>query len=129
LIKNDKGEFCPQGTGFFIGLKQKSTAIYFVTAKHVLLSSSNNFFPEIYIRISRKDSNLEHIKVNLTDSLLTHPKDENVDIVLYPFSPSTEVYDYLYIPAANLLATKERQIKKWLKAIKYFMQDFLEIIG
>jgi hypothetical protein len=67
--------------------------------------------------------------VNLTDSLLTHPKDENVDIVLYPFSPSTEVYDYLYIPAANLLATKERQIKKWLKAIKYFMQDFLEIIG
>jgi hypothetical protein len=33
------------------------------------------------------------------------------------------------IPAANLLATKERQIKKWLKAIKYFMQDFLEIIG
>lgn len=129
MIKNDKGEFCPQGTGFFIGLKQKSTAIYFVTAKHVLLSSSNNFFPEIYIRINRKDSNLEHIKVNLTDSLLTHPKDENVDIVLYPFSPSTEIYDYLYIPAANLLATKERQIKKWLKAIKYFMQDFLEIIG
>ena len=129
FVKDGEGKRAA-GTGFFIGLKQKTTSIYFVTAKHVLLPENGNFYPEIYIRLNRKSSNLEDIKLNLVkDNILMHPEDENVDIALFSFSPSVDIYDFLYILAEDLLATKDIANKKMVEGDQVFYAGLFEEIA
>lgn len=126
IFVKEGDEYQAIGTGFFIGIKQESTSIYFVTAKHVLLPNGN-LYPEIYIRLNRKSSNPEYKELNLAkDNILMHPEDENVDIALFPFSPQVDIYDFLYISAEELLATKDIADKKMVEGDQVFFAGLFE---
>lgn len=56
-IKNEKGEFIPNGTGFLVSTdvetKPDAYVIYLVTAKHILQDDRGKFFETIATRLNR----------------------------------------------------------------------------
>lgn len=110
--KNDKGKIAPDGTGFFVGVSDsisKKTAVYFVTAKHVL-KNQNSFLDTIYVRLNRRDSLSETRSLPLsttgkTKNVFTH-NDETVDIAVIPVRPDPTIFDYLTLPTEMLTNKK-----------------------
>jgi hypothetical protein len=97
------------GTGFFIGLKNKdkedSFNVFFVTAKHVL-QNNGEFHDTVVIRLNKIDGEADNIKISLKSTKLIEHKDGDVDLVAFPCLPDQKVYDFKFIPE-NIIASKE----------------------
>ena len=109
FVKNEKGELIPNGTGFFIGVKNESkpdlSSVYLVTAKHVLKDTEGNYLTEIFLRLNKKDGNSEIIPVLLKDLQIFEHTDKDVDIALFSYLPDQSIFDFKFIPN-DLIADK-----------------------
>lgn len=118
--KNSENKLAPLGTGFFIGVPVNNSNpngesfTYFITAKHVLRDSTEKFFNEVYVRLNKKDSSSEILRLPIVTegkmkNIFTH-EDQTVDIAVIPASPNNQIYDYLFLPSSFL--TKREDFKK-----------------
>ncbi len=69
-VQGKDGKLVPNGTGFFVGVKLAEKPdtfnVYLVTAKHVLQTEDKkSFFPEVFIRLNKKDGNVEILRLPL----------------------------------------------------------------
>lgn len=113
FIKNTKGEIVPNGTGFFVGVKDTNDTnrsyVYLVTAKHVLQNKDKNYHPSIYIRLNTKKdgSKLIELQINTKDKKIIYTHEEpEVDIAVIPYLPKQEIFDFKILPE-EFLTTKE----------------------
>ena len=100
----------PNGTGFFVGVKNKENGnifnVYFVTAKHVLKDKDGNYLTEIVLRLNKKDRDSQLIKIALKDVQIFEHTDKDVDIALFNCLPDQNIFDFKFIPN-SLIANKE----------------------
>lgn len=101
----------PLGTGFLASIKLElgGYAVYFVTAKHVVQDRSGKYRDNIFIRLNLIKGSSELIGLPLTyapEHILTHERDENIDLVAYLLDPPQDRYDYLHIPQDYFTDTK-----------------------
>ena len=122
----------PRGTGFFVSIPLRiegsNTAyIYLVTAKHVADSLGDKPFK---IRINTNDG--RSMMVNSGDSLTwwTHPTESTVDVAVFPWAPSRELYEYKSIPQSMLLTDAIIQSKSIGTGDEVFMTGlFIHLAG
>ena len=101
----------PLGTGFLASIKLEigGYAVYFVTAKHVVQDRSGKYRDNIFIRLNLIKGYSELIGLPFTyapEHILTHDKEENIDLVAYLLNPPQDRYDYLHIPQDYFTDTK-----------------------
>jgi hypothetical protein len=92
----------PSRNRFFVGIQLQPDihAVYFVTAKHVLQSASDNVEGKVLLRMNTNKGNLEYIDIDLSwHGILTHP-DVNVDLAATLLNLPQDHFNYLYIPQA-----------------------------
>ncbi len=114
-LKNAKGEFVGNGTGFFVGIKsQKDTSlthIYFITASHVLKSDSTKYLGEFWIRLNTKDSSSFYffvpIYMNGTNKNTFTHTDNSVDLTAVSVAPSLQAFDYKFLDYTFLIDRSE----------------------
>ena len=115
FIEDKAGKKVPNGTGFFIGVKnEKDSQIshaYLVTAKHVIMNKkTGKYFDSIYIRLNKRSGDLEGIKIPLSGEgsidVYVHP-DVSVDIAVIPILPDPKIYEIKLIPE-DMIITKEK---------------------
>lgn len=114
-VLNQKNEKVPNGTGFFVGVKNPEKegffAVYFVTAKHVLQTSDRkNWLPDFFLRLNKKDGTTEYVPVPINTTgkqktVYTH-SDPDVDLAVIPMLPDQEIFDFKFLPD-NMLTTKK----------------------
>lgn len=114
--KNSAGEIVPDGTGFFIGIRDTTKgdiySVYFVTAKHVLqYGDDKKYLDKVYLRLNKKDSSSESKGLNLFTSginknIYIH-NDSTVDIAVIPLLPDQQIYDYLFMPNEYLTSKND----------------------
>jgi hypothetical protein len=116
FIKNNKNEFIPNGTGFFVCVetnreKSDTCITYLVTAKHVLQQQDGkSFFSEVFIRLNKKGGTVEMLPLKLiTDgekkNIFFH-EDSTVDLAVINALPNPQLYDFKILPD-NFITTKE----------------------
>lgn len=114
FVKNDKGEIVPNGTGFFVSVKNESNPetqnIYLVTAKHVLMNEkTGSLFSSIFIRLNKKTGDSETFEIPLQGSnaakIFKH-NDPTVDITLIPMLPNPDFFQCRWI-AQDMITTRE----------------------
>jgi hypothetical protein len=111
FLKNTDGTLRPNGTGFFLSVKDTKNPqiihVYLVTAKHVLQNESGNIHPSIIIRLNTKDGSSELIELllNTLHKVFTH-KDPDVDVAVIPFLPNEVRCDFKVIPD-DVITTQE----------------------
>ncbi|MFC2023021.1 hypothetical protein ACFLTL_02570, partial [Chloroflexota bacterium] len=102
------------GTAFFVGVPGENPDIiypYLVTARHVIEGvKKKSIDGTVGIRINRKNQSVQVVNTNLNDWRF-HPTDDTVDVAAIQIAPSTEVYDFLYIPS-SMAATEEVIVKE-----------------
>ena len=109
-IKNEKGEFIPNGTGFLVSTdvetKPDAYVIYLVTAKHILQDDRGKFFETIATRLNRKYglSKIEETSIDKIE-IFTH-SDKDVDIALCTLNPDPRVYEFKSI-SRQMIYSKE----------------------
>jgi len=114
FVKNDSGRIIPNGTGFFVGLKNETDPnfvnTYLITAKHVLLKKERDTFVDsIFIRLNKKtgDSQLFEIPLSGPNAIeVFRHEDADVDVSLIPMFPDPNVFEFKCIPE-TLITTKE----------------------
>lgn len=110
FVNTTSGNLVANGTGFFVGVKNEVNPnlfnVYFVTAKHVLKDASGKYFSEIFLRINTHSGSSEIIKIMLKDVKIFEHTDKDVDIVLFPFIPNQEIFDFKFIQN-DLIASSE----------------------
>ncbi len=96
----------PNGTGFFIGVKDPKhssvSAVYLVTAKHVLQGNDKAFFPKVTIRLNKKIGSADAIDVPLitqgkNKDIFIH-NDATVELAVIPVLPNPNIYDFQVLP-------------------------------
>lgn len=112
--KDKLGKVQPQGTGFFVSVSdsingQLKSALYFVTAKHVL-KQNKIFRGTVFVRLNTKDSLSEYGRLELhpkgiNKNVFTH-SDKTVDIAVIPIRPDPTKFDYLTLPSTFLTNKK-----------------------
>jgi len=115
FISNEEGKLIPNGTGFFVGVKNPSSpnsfSVYLVTAKHVLFKpKTTDFFNKVFIRLNKKNggSQIGAIPLIATGdqrNVFTH-NDSSVDIAIIPFLPDQSKFDFKFLPD-DMVTTKE----------------------
>jgi hypothetical protein len=103
----------PQGTGFFVALKDTSSSSggygYFVTAKHVLKDRTGEFFNRVYLRLNKLSGDAEYVPLDLIQDghsvVFTH-SDATVDIAVVPALPNQTVFDFKVL-TDEMLTTEE----------------------
>jgi hypothetical protein len=125
LFTHDGKEVKGVGTGFNMRLEDGPSPGYLVTAKHVLMADSKNYFPKLCLKLNNMKGGSELIPIELSGPqaarVFVHSKDPNVDIAVIPVSdinlaPNTAPEDYDFaIISASLLATKEHFAKGYIK--------------
>jgi hypothetical protein len=107
FIEDGSGGLKPNGTGFFVGVKnpqkEGSFAVYFVTAKHVLQKNDDkSWYPRVFLRVNKKDGTAqtgELILIRPEGSLVAFaPDDPTVDLAIIPFFPDPERFDIMFLP-------------------------------
>ncbi len=114
FIKSDSGKPIPNGTGFFVAIKNENAPnilnVYLVTAKHILLDKkTNSLFNSVYIRLNKKtgDSEVYEVPLHGPNALKVFDhNDPNVDIALIPMAPDPNIFDIRWIPE-DMITTKE----------------------
>jgi hypothetical protein len=119
FVPDTSGKLVPNGTGFFVGVKDTSTSnsysVYLVTAKHVLLTDDNEtFFPSVFVRLNRKVGDAEILRLDLSSSgnrknVFVHP-DSTIDIAVIPALPDQKVFDFKFLPN-EYLTTKDEFVR------------------
>lgn len=117
FIMNKENKLIPNGTGFFVGVKNETNPetfnVYFVTAKHVLQDSGGNYHSEIFLRLNTKDGESKLIKLKTEDLKISEHGDRDVDIALFSLLPNDATYDFKFIPdslLANDIVVTQHQI-------------------
>jgi len=115
ILINNEGKLLPNGTGFFVGLKNPSKknnfSVYLVTAKNVLCPpGTTQLLDQIYLLLTKKEGGSEAVSLTLRlqgekKNVFLHP-DPIVDLAVMPVLPDRTRYDLKYIPDEYLL-TKE----------------------
>ena len=101
------------GTGFFVMVQNDNGSGgygYLVTAKHVLMDATGNFFRRIFLRVNQKSGGSVFLPLDLRSSgtdknVYTH-SDDTVDIAVVPAWPDEKVFDSLAIPD-SMIRSKE----------------------
>lgn len=114
FVTSDAGKRVPNGTGFFIGVKNEQDPnlvnVYLATARHVVTNKKTaSFFKHIWLRMNRKAGDWGYLRIPLsgTDAArVFEHKDPNVDIVVIPILPDRKTFDYKCVPE-NWITTKE----------------------
>lgn len=114
FIRNERGEIVPNGTGFFVSIKEEGfhgLFGYLVTAKHVLIDEkTQNFFSSIIVRLNKaNNSGTQSFEIPLIEgkNFFVHTE-VDVDIAAIPFLPDTDLTKYdLRLLQQDLLTTKE----------------------
>ncbi len=113
FVRDSRGEFVPNGTGFFVGVKSKDVPelmhAYLVTVKHVLQDKSGSYYPSVFIRLNKKAGGAGMIELVLRgqNAVAIHMhEDSTVDLAVLPILPSTDVYEFKALPD-DMLTTKE----------------------
>lgn len=115
FVPGNDGKPVANGTGFFVGVKDKETpdkySVYLVTAKHVFQKEdTKTFFPFVFVRINKKDSGAEMLRLNLlTEGIgknVFFHNDPSVDIAIVPALPDQQKYDFKFLPD-DFLTTKD----------------------
>ncbi len=115
FIENGKGKLVPNGTAFFVGVKNASDpnifSVYLVTAKHVLYKpNTTKFLDKVFVRLNKKDGGSEIGAIPIKTegekrTVFTH-NDPNVDIAVIPFLPDQAKYDFKFL-TDDMITTKE----------------------
>jgi hypothetical protein len=132
-----QGSPMPNGTGFFVGVSDTTNKDrlfgYLVTARHVLLDQSGKSFPEIFIRLNKKEGGSELLRIPLNGSdavpVVTHP-DDSVDIAVLPLLPSPDRFQLEVIPE-SMITTKEIFQKQKIQEGDevFFSGMFMQFLG
>jgi len=117
--KDAKGNIVPDGTGFFVGIKDdtKPDSIfeYFVTAKHVLQnedpeSHRKTWLPQIYVRLNRKDGKSDTITVPIVldgkQKNVFIDNDHSVDLAVMHASVDSKIYVTQLLPV-DMITTED----------------------
>jgi len=112
-IKTAKKDLVPIGTGFFVGVPDKSDPnkayVFLVTAKHVVIDTNGKYYKEIYLRLNTKSgvSKEELIPMYIDGKPnFVIDSDKSIDIVVIPTLPDPDRFDFKFIPE-NMIATKD----------------------
>ncbi|MEQ1656464.1 MAG: serine protease [Nitrospira sp.] len=107
VLIEQEGKLVPNGTGFFVGVKDPSRpevySVYLVTARHVLFKpKTKDFLSKVFLRINRKDGGSDVGAVLLVPSgknqnVFVHP-DTSVDLAAVPMLPNQSKYDFKFLP-------------------------------
>ena len=107
FIENENGKLVPNGTAFFVGVKNASdpniSSVYLVTAKHVLYKpKTTEFFDKVYVRLNKKEGGSEIGAIPIKTegekrTVFTH-NDPNVDIAVIPCLPNQAKFDFKFLP-------------------------------
>jgi hypothetical protein len=110
IYRKEGAQYRPNGTGFLVRVdvesKDDAYVIYLVTAKHVLHDGNENFLPTIAIRLNKRDGSAAYVEMPTERIKIYTHSDADVDIGLFPLSPSPMLYDFKVIPE-NIIANKE----------------------
>lgn len=102
-----EGKLIPNGTAFFVGVKNPSEPttfrVYLVTAKHVLYKpDTTEFLDKVYVRVNKKDGGSEvgtiPVKVAGDNRTVFVHTDPSVDVVAIPFLPDQKRFDFKFLP-------------------------------
>jgi len=110
FVPDGMGGFRPQGTGFFVGVKnelnQNASNVYFVTAKHVVQDTAGAYLPEIIMRLNTVDDASQLIRIVMNEVKVFEHPDKDVDIAIFPCLPNVQKFDFRFIPE-DLVANKK----------------------
>lgn len=114
FIKDDSGRMIPNGTAFFVGVKNEhdpnAMNVYLISARHVIWDKEKkSFFESIYLRINKKSGGSELIQIPLRGprpSKVFGHEDPNVDIAVIPFLPDPNIFEFKCIPE-KMITTEE----------------------
>jgi hypothetical protein len=110
--KKTNGEYCFVGTAFYVGVSVgKGSAVYLVTAKHVIEGIRSLGADTVQLRINLKDGNSGWAPVPIANWLF-HPSEPGVDVAVLPFTLKPE-WDHLLLPE-KIFLTKEMATKNGL---------------
>jgi hypothetical protein len=110
-VLDKKAEKVPNGTGFFVGVKNPDKEdyynVYFVTAKHVLQTSDRQkWLSTFFLRLNKKDGTSEMLPVPVvpegTSKTVFVHNDPTVDLVAIPMLPNQDVFDFKFLPDSML---------------------------
>lgn len=138
-IKGTDGKLVPNGTAFFVGVKDKVDEnrfwVYLITAKHVLCEKEDGpFYPNVYIRLDKIAGGTESIELPVilsgeNQTVFVH-SDPMVDLAAIPVLPDKSKYLFKFLP--DEMITTQDQFKS-LKIAEgsevFFTGLFLHHIG
>ncbi|MDP1676155.1 MAG: hypothetical protein Q8L88_04755 [Bacteroidota bacterium] len=110
FAKDSNKRLVPQGTGFFLLLKDNLNTDttnfgYLVTTKTAIQKQNGSFFDTVYIRINRKDGYCDTINIPLIQNgvprYFLHP-DSAVNLTMVPAFPDGNRYDFLFTPVGMI---------------------------
>ncbi|RFZ35146.1 hypothetical protein DAVIS_04696 [Mycobacterium marinum] len=114
------GEYEPVGTGFFVGMPIGNPQLnnflgLVVTALHVLneIEGTGQTPDKIYLRVNTKDGGVEHVHIPAEQWARPSIDDQiengivDAAVCWFPGNNTTGNYEYLLMPAANEIATRE----------------------
>jgi hypothetical protein len=97
------------GTAFLIGVQlgiSLFSSSYFVTAKHVIDGIRDKSVDQkVYLRMNLKGAGAKLVETPI-ERWLSHPNESDVDVAVFNWAPSHEIFDYLFIPL-EMAATQE----------------------
>ena len=116
IFINNGGKLIPNGTGFFVGLKnpskQNNFSLYLVTAKHVLCTpGATQVLDKIYIRLNKKGGGSEIGGIPLSaqgakKTVFFHT-DTSVDLAVIPVLPDEKKFDFKFISDEYIMPKEE----------------------
>jgi len=116
VLIEQEGKLVPNGTGFFVGVKDPSRpgaySVYLVTARHVLFKpKTKDLLGKVFLRINRKDVGSDVGAVPLVPSgekqnVFVHP-DTSVDLAAVPMLLDQSKYDFKFLPDEFLTSKKD----------------------
>jgi hypothetical protein len=116
FLKDEKGKMIPNGTGFFVGVKNPSdpnkVALYFVTAKHVIQKpGTTEFRDNIHIRMNKRNGGIINFPLPLNfkgmPRIVYFHRDLSVDLAVINMEPNQELLDFKYIPSEMITSKEE----------------------
>lgn len=139
FIANEAGKLIPNGTAFFVGVRDssnpKSFSVNMVTAKHVLYKpKTTDFLDKIFVRLNKKEGGSQISAIPLIaegkkGNIFTH-SDSSIDIAVIPFLPDQEKFDFKFLPA-DLITTKDayKELKIREGSDVFFTGLFIPYLG
>ena len=111
------------GTGFFMMMREgEQSSGYLVTAKHVLMRDSQNYYPKLCMKLNNTSGGADLIPVDLSgpnaSRVFVHDQDPGVDIAIIPLSdivlPTGQKVDrYLGTSLSGSLLANKRKFYEW----------------